>query len=862
MKKHPPTYALRFLRWFCREDYLEEIEGDLTELFERQCGQTPRRANWAFCWRVLRYFRPGFIRSFASNPLIHTGMLRHNFLITFRSFLRNKSSFLINLSGLSSGLACALLIYLWVSDELGVDKFHDNDKYLYQVFENLKSDGGIRTLFETSGPMAEFLKVEMPEVEYATAVGPATWAGFSNFTLSIGEKNIKAAGQYAGKDYFNIFSYELTHGEKSQVLADKNAIVLSEKLAMALFQTTEGIIGKPVTFQHEREFIVSGIFKGVPANSSAQFDFVLSFETLKDGKPWVDNWESTGPLVYATLKEGTDIRQFNDKFIKTVKSRFGEELTRHPFLYPYSDIYLHGTFKDGVLIGGRIEYVWLFSVIAIFILLIACINFMNLSTAKASRRMTEIGIKKVVGSGRKALIIQYMGESLLMALFSLVSSLFIVSLFLPQFNQITGKQLSLDFDGSLMLWASAITCFSGIAAGSYPALYLSSFRPISILKGRLSASAGEIWVRKGLVVFQFAISIILIVSVGVVYKQIEFLQRQNLGYNKENIIWFNIEGKLKGNANPFLSEAQKIPGVVRAAATAHGMVGHNWSMQGIDWEGRNPDDRTTFQIAGVDYDFIETIGIEIKEGRSFSRDFGTEGDKIIFNEAAIEAMNLADPVGKTVRGFMGEKEIIGVAKNFHFESFHTEVKPLFFVLLPDGINKIMVKMEAGKEKETIARLTSLYESLNPGFVFDYNFLDATYQAQYVAEQRVSLLSQYFAGLAILIPCLGLLALAAFTAERRTKEIGIRKILGASAWGIVRLLSADFTKMVLAAILIALPVSYLVAHRWLEGFAYKIDLAWWFFAGAALMTLLIAWLTVAFQTLKAASINPTECLRDE
>ena len=789
-------------------------------------------------------------------------MFKHNIIISFRNFNRYKTSFFINLIGLSSGLACTFLIYLWVMDELAVDKFHEKDSQLFQVMENLKLDEGIRTSSETSGPVANFLKEEMPEVEYTAAVAPPSWPGFDNFTLSVDEKSVRAAGQYVGKDYFNIFSYELKKGNKDQVLLDKNSIVLSEGLAMKLFKSTEGIIGKSVALQNEREFIISGIFKNIPARSSTQFDFVMSFEILKDLQHWVNEWGNTGPKVYVILKEDTDIKHFNNKFAAFLTKKFGDNIIRTAFLQKFSDNYLFGTYENGVQSGGRIEYVRLFSIIAIFTLLIACINFINLSTAKVSRRLKEIGIKKVVGAGRKSLVFQHIGESILMTCFSLILATIIVLLFLPQFNQITGKQLTINIDHNLILSVLVITLLTGILAGSYPAFYLSGFKPIGILKGGLSASSWEIWARKGLIVFQFTLSILLIVCVWVVYRQIDFVQRQNLGYDRENVIWFNVEGKLKEHTDTFLSEAKKIPGVINVAATAHRMVAHSWATIGLEWEGGSPDNQITFQIAGVDYGFIEMMGVEIKEGRSFSRDFGNDYEKIIFNEAAIEAMRLIDPVGQTVKTGMGEKEIIGIAKNFHFESFHKELKPLFFILLKDGINKVMAKIETGKEKEALAELRSFYESYNPGFVFDYQFLDDNYKELYVAEQRVSTLSRYFAGIAILISCLGLFGLAAFTAERRKKEIGLRKAMGSSVFGIVRLLSGDFTKMVGVAIVIALPVSYFVSKSWLGEFAYKIDLRWWYFAGAGLTALVIAWLTVGIQTIKAARVNPTACLKDE
>ncbi len=860
-KPTPPKRPLKFLRWFCREDYIEEIEGDLIEMFERQHEISPARARRKFIWSVIRYFRPEFIKPFRSNYHQNTmTMFRHNFLLSYRTFKRYKTTFFINLMGLSTSLAGALLIYLWVHDELNTDKFHEMDERLYQVMEHMKHDNKTYTHGETSGPMAEVLIEEMPEVEYAAAVAPTHWPGFDSFTLSVGETNIRATGQYAGEDYFNIFSYRLMYGDKDHVLSDKNSIVISEQVAMNLFNTTEGLIGKAVEFQHERDFLISGVFRQVPANSSVQFDFVLSFETFKDIKPWVNSWGSTGPFIYAVVKEETDIGQFNRKF-PTIVQRITGDSARYPFLKSYSENYLFNTYENGVQTGGRIEYVRLFTIIAIFILLIACINFMNLSTARASRRLKEIGIKKVVGSGRGELIFQYMGESMLMAFASLIIAMLVVVLLLPQFNEITGKQLTLVFDRSLILAAMSITLVTGIAAGSYPALYLSGFRPIRILKGSQKAPLSAVRARKGLVVFQFTLSVILMVGIWVVYQQIEFVQGRHLGYEIDNVIYFNAEGRSKENMETFLSEMKRIPGVINASSTAHRMVGHNWSVGGVEWEGKDPDNMIGFQVASVNYDFLETLGFELKEGRSFSRDFADDTQKIIFNETAIEAMGLSDPIGKTVR-FMGSKEIIGVVKDFHYESLHEKLTPFFFIIIPGSDNKVMARIEAGKERETLDRLQDFYAIHNPGFPFDYKFLDDDYEAQYTAEQRVASLSQYFTGLAILISCLGLFGLAAFTAERRTKEIGIRKILGAGNFSVVRLLSANFTKMVLVAITIALPVSYFIAQKWLEGFAFRIELEWWYFAGSGLIALLIAWFTVGLQTVKAANVNPVDCLKDE
>ena len=790
-------------------------------------------------------------------------MLRHNLLLIFRSFLKSKGTFFINLIGLSTGLACVLLIFLWVRDELGVDKFHAKDSSLVEVVEVYANADRPGVNNNTAGILAEVLAEEMPDVEFAVAsrIRP------EKRTIQVGDNFVKAILQFASKDFFNLFSYELIEGDREQVLADKSSAVISEKLAMALFNTTDNVVGKMIDIPQYKQFRVSGIFKGPPTNSTAQFDFVLSFEEYKDLDPNLANWNFNKVNTYLALREGVDVERFNDKIARFMDGKREEALTRDLTLSirPYSDAYLYSykQYENGKPNGGRIDYVWLFSTIGIFILIIACINFMNLSTAKAAGRMKEVGVKKAIGAGRETLVIQYLGESVLMAFMSLALALLIVLALLPQFNIVTGKELSLSLDWRTFLAISGISMFAGILAGSYPALYLSNFKPALILKGKLDRSTGEVWARKGLVVFQFAISLVLIVSVVVVYQQIEFVQSQNLGYDKENILYFEIEGKTAQNLETFLSELRQVSGVIDASSIGHTVVGGSQNTFSIDdWEGKDPGTQVPFETRAVNYGMIELLGVEMKEGRTFSPDYGTEDSKIIFNEKAIAVMGLENPVGKEI-SIQGTKlEIIGVAKDFHFASLHDEINPLFFVLRPAWTRKIMAKIEAGKIQETVAKLEQFYLGFNSGIPFEYNFLDEEYQAQYVAEQRVSFLSRYFAGIAILISCLGLFGLSAFTAERRIKEIGIRKVLGSSEWKVIQLLSGDFAKMVLVAIVIALPLSYFLTSNWLDSFAYKIDLEWWYFIGAGLLTMIIALMTVSFQSVKAALMNPVESLRSE
>jgi len=847
VKPSPPNRPLRFLRWFCREDYLEEIEGDLVEVFEKQYESSPRTARWWFTSNVIRYFRPEFVKSFASGYSPNTiAMFRHNFLLTYRIFKRYKSSFFINLTGLSVGLASALLIFLWVNDELKIDKFHEKDDQLYQVYHNVHRSDGITTMGNTSYHFFKDLKEEMPEVEYAVAVMYRR-----EFTLSFENINIKATGQYVSEDFFNVFSFRLTHGDKDQVLNDHSSIILSSELAMNLFGTTKSVLGKFVEFQHGKLYSVSGIFEDVPSNSSEQFDFLLPLEEGSGG----------GIRTYIVLREGTKIDLFNDK-IADFKQRKDAPMRINYFLKHYSDYYLYNIYKNGKQAGGRIENVRLFSAIAVLIIVIASINFMNLSTARASRRSREVGIKKAVGAGRRSLIFQYLGESVFMAFSSLLVAIITVLVLLPHFNTLTGKQLALDADLNLISSILIITLLTGLVAGSYSALYLSGFKPATVLKGGLTNSSGGQWARRGLVVFQFALSVILIVSVIVVFKQIEYVQTKNLGYDRENILYFDMEGKVAESPGSFLSEVKNIPGVVTASSLDHSMSGWYRATSDVQWVGKDPDTHIGWEIFLINYDLIETLGMEMAEGRSFSRDFVSDSSRIIVNETAINLMKFTDPVGESVKFGSHEYEIVGVVNDFHYTSLRYKLVPVVMFLTPNITGKIMARIEAGREPETIKQLEALHQSYNPGFVMDYKFQEHNYQALYKAEELVATLSRYFAGIAVLVSCLGLLGLAAFTADRRLKEMGIRKILGAGNFSIIRLLSDDFTRIVLVAIVIALPVSYFMTAKWLEGFAFRIELEWWFFVIAGLAALLIAWLTVGVQTIKAAHMNPVECLRDE
>lgn len=790
-------------------------------------------------------------------------MFKNYIKIAWRNLIKDSQFTFLNVVGLSTGLACTLLIYLWVSDEWKMDRFNKKDGQLYQVMENRKQASGIWTAQTTSGLMADALANDMPEVQYAVNT-----ASENDVILSVdNEKNIRADGLYAGKDFFKVFSYDLLQGDSNQVLVGRNSIALSDDMATRLFGSTVNVIGKSIEFQHEpHPYTVTGIFRKPDNHSSEQFDFLLTDDLLKDKEPGFQDWGSTFPHTYVILRPGVSVTAFNQKLANYLKKKTNNEiLYRTPFITKFSEAYLYGRYEDGKQVGGRIEYVRLFSIIAGVILLIACINFMNLSTAKATGRAKEVGIKKVVGAGRFTLVLQYFGESLLMAFASLLVALLLVALVLPAFNGITGKQLTLNHPGfGLILWTLVILLVTGLLAGSYPALYLSGFKPAMVLKGKLKTATSEIFVRKGLVVFQFSLSVILIISVMVVYRQIHFIQTKKLGYDRDNVLAFYKEGKLSDplQQESFLNAVRNIPGIVQASCIGHSLAGHSGGTNGVVWAGKDPNDMTEFEVMNVDYDFQDVLNIAMKEGRPYSREYVADTNKIIFNEAAVEFMGMTSPIGKKVTIWGKDLEIVGVMKDFNFQSLHEKIKPLFARLSPKDAYRFMLKIKPGKETAAIDQLEQVYKRYNPGFPLNASFLDESYQRLYAAENRVSVLSRCFAGLAILISCLGLFGLAAFNIQRRSREIGIRKVLGASVGRLVLLLSRDYLKLIGFSLLIAFPVAWWMTGNWLQSFVYHIQRGWGIFLLAGFVVILLTFLTISFQSIKAAVVNPSRSLKSE
>lgn len=783
-------------------------------------------------------------------------MLTNYLKTAFRGFRRQKSSFFINVAGLSIGLACSFIIFLWVIDEMNVDQYHEDSERIVQVMEHQNYSDDVMTTMSTPGILARTLKEEVPEFEYTSTY---TWTNDYLFTKD--NQSFRETGLYVENDYFHILSIDLIYGNRDELLTNPNSVVLSEYMAEKYFGERNPV-GEGITLDNDQELTVTGVFRDMPNNSTFQYACLLRYDDWLEENDWANQWGNNGPRTIAKLVPGASIPDLNEKIEGFVKAK-NEGSHVDLFVYPFAQRYLYGQFENKQVIGGRIEYVRLFTIVAIFILLIACINFMNLSTAKAAKRSKEVGIRKSIGASQGSLIGQFIGESMIISFFSLFVSILLVELVLPVFNNLTEKAISVDYtDPVLLAIFFGTVIITGLVSGSYPAFYLSSMEAVKTLKGSLKSSRKEVFARKGLVVFQFSLSIILIVSTLIIYRQIQFTQNKNLGYNKENLIYFTTDDQIGEQWTTFKEQISNVPGVVTISRTSHTFLNQNNNTMGLDWEGKDPDTRILFENIAMDYGLIETMGVEIIEGRTFSKDFGADTSKIIFNESAIKIMGLENPIGQVIDLWGDEREIIGVAKDFHFQSFRTEVNPLFFRLEPEFGWRAFVRIESANITNTLAQIEDIYKSFNANYPFDYNFMDEQYASLYRGEMRVGALARYFSIIAIFISCLGLFGLSAFTAEQRSKEIGVRKVLGATVRSLVLLLSGDFTKLVLISIAISIPVSWWLMQQWMADFAYSSGIEWWVFGLAGIAALVIAWLTVSWQSIKAALMNPVKSLKSD
>jgi len=791
-------------------------------------------------------------------------MFQNYLKIALRHLSAHRGHSAINIAGLALGLTCSLLIYLWVADERGIDHFHQNGDRLYTLYTQMFFDGKKVAGYGTPGPLPTELERRLPEVEAAS--------GFSYNSINTfraGNKTIKEEGNAASPAFFRMFSYPLLAGSATEALAMHESIAISASMATAFWGSPAAAIGQTIRYENKKDLTVKAVYADIPATSSWHFDFLLNWDYYIHETGWMLDMGNLGPSTYVLLKKGTDpaafarkITHFYDLYAdpnskKETRSMLGME--------PYRDVYLHGHFEEHHLSGGRIEYVELFSLVAIAILLIACINFMNLTTARSLRRAKEIGVRKVMGAVRGLLIRQFIGEAMLMSLVSAALALLLTAILLPAFNELTAKHIA--FPGyNPSFWAAflGLALLTGVLSGSYPALYLSSFSPIRVLKGATPAGGRSGLFRKVLVVFQFVLSIVLIVSTLLIARQVRYVQDVNLGYDRENLLYVPIEGDLMPKKDVFIQEALRSPGISRVSMISQSPTNIENGTINVQWEGKDPNATPMFTQAAVGYDFTRTMGLQIASGRDFSRSFPTDSDSYLINEAAAKIIGYKDLVGRSLSQWGRQGKIIGVLKDFHYMSLHTEIKPIIFRL---GYREnyffwFLVRTQPGKTREALTSLRSLCGQLNPAFPFSYLFSDEEYAKQYANEALEGKLAIVFSLLAVLISCLGLLGLSVFAAEQRTREISIRKVLGASVASLFGLVSGEFLALVGLACAMAIPLSWWAMHSWLQHFAYRTPISWWVFALAGLAAVLVALATISYQALRVARANPARTLRAE
>jgi len=881
----PPRWPRYVLHWFCAPHLVDELEDDLNELFlqrVRTIGE--RRARHRYVRDALSLLRPSLMKRKPSNQpsiaSLHSTMLQNYFKIAWRHLAHNKSFSAINITGLALGLATCLLIGLFILDELSYDRYNAKADRTVRVFFRGSMQGGKINEAHVMPPVAQALKADYPEVEEATRLRTAG-APF----VSYGDKTFRdGAIAYADSNLFRVFTLPLLQGDPQTALVRPNTVVITEAMAHKYFGD-ESPIGKVLTIKSwNASYQVTGVMQEVPANSHFHFDLFISMASLADAKS--PSWMTSEFFTYLVLPNGYDYKQLEAKLPQAVEKYIGPQLqvamgmnmkqfrqsgnSIGLYLQPLTDIHLHANFAYDLTPPGDIRYIYIFGAIAVFMLLIACINFMNLSTAGATKRAREVGIRKVMGSVKSALVNQFLIESTLLTLIALVLAIGLVYLLLPVFNDLAGKALSLSVLKTpwLVPGLVGLTLLVGVLAGSYPAFFLSSFKPVSVLKGgKLTVGARSLGLRSSLVVFQFFISISLMVCTMVVYQQLSYIQNKKLGYNKEQVLVLPETWLLGNKEEVFRNELAQDPRVVNVSVSGFLPAGPSNSNNFFVYPETKSNQLVKTIRYDVDYDYIPVLGMQLGAGRNFSKAYGTDSTGVILNETAAHTLGWDDKaLGHTIshtdnEGHKKTYQIIGVVKDFHFRSLHEPISPLVMVLSPNSgtvIAKVKTKDIAG----LLASLTQKWNKLSTEAPFTYAFLDERFNDTYRAEQKTGRILSVFAGLTIFVACLGLFGLATFTAEQRTKEIGVRKVLGASVGSIIGLLSREFLKLVLIAILIATPIAWYAMNRWLQDFAYKISIEWWVFVLVGVIAVGIALLTVSFQSIKAALMNPVKSLRAE
>jgi len=851
--KKSPRIAEWILKIMLRRNEQCEKLGDFEEGFqyERQKKGTKRAQLWY--WSQTFKAIPFSVKNFVYWSL---EMLKNYLKIALRHIKRHKAYSFINITGLAVGITCSVLMLMWVQDELSFDRFHQNAAELHRI---LLDPQEAATTHEAVSPpiLARKMKEEFPEVVNATRITPHGQMLFTFEDKSFNDQR----GLLADPSFFEMFDFPFIQGDPSSALTELNSIVLTQKVANKFFGDDDPL-GKTITVNNNKDFTVTGVIDDVPANSHLQFDFVRPFKLFGESGRDLDSWGDVSFYTYVQLQGGASVQAVNNK-LKEMVERDDPGHNMY-YLQPLIRIHLHSNFNFDFASHGNVIYIYIFAAAALFILLIACINFMNLATARSAIRAKEVGMRKVIGAHKSDIIKQFYGESILSSLFSLAIAFVLILLLLPAFNNLSGKELSfsLSENTELILVLLIIGIFTGILSGSYPALFLSAFRPIAIFRGAFRSGVRGAGFRKILVVTQFSLTIILIIGTLVVHRQLSHIRGTNLGYDKEHVVVFAQRGEMRKNSDTVKTELLRNPDIFSVTFSSSLPTHIGSGTSGAWWEGKEQGIRVQMQINSVDYDYMDTMRMEMVQGRFFSRDHPSDNKAFVLNEAAVKATGMESPLGKGFRAFGIEGPIIGVIKDFHYKSLHTKIEPLILLIAPQAYYHATVRVNGENLKSALASVEESWKKFAPGFPFEFSFLDDRIDNLYRAEQRMGKVFNSFTVLAIFIACLGLFGMASFNAERRTKEIGIRKVLGASIPNILILLSKESTWLILISNIIAWPVAYLIMHQWLQNFAYRTNIELWIFFASALAALLLALLTICLQSIKAALTNPADSLRYE
>lgn len=869
-RRQPPKWINRVLDWYCREEYANEIRGDLLELYARWLNKGKFKADLRYALNVLLFMRMYNSRINAGQNSNQIAMFKNYFKIGYRNLLRNKAYSAINISGLTVGMAITIFIGLWIKAELSYNKSYDHYDRIAQVLQHKTYNGDTRTQISIPFPLGE---------ELATTYGnDFKYVVMSDWTydhiLSQEKTKVIQKGSYMDVQAPHLLSLEMIKGSRDGLL-DPNSILLSETTAKALFGDADPL-SQVMEIDNDQKVEVTGVYADLPSNSSfSDLHFIAPWELYVSSYDWVRSakerqaWDENSYQLFVQLADLAQLSDVSEK-IKSVKydhlNDYEKSFKPEIFLHPMSDWYLHSNWENGVKTGGLIQYVWLFGIIGVFVLVLACVNFMNLSTARSEKRAKEVGIRKAMGTIKGQLVQQFLCESFFVVLLAFLLSMVLVAVISPFASNMVGYPIELPLTNTYF-WSlsGAFILFTGVLAGSYPALYLSSLKPIKALKGTFKAGPSAVLFRRALVVFQFSVSVLLIIGTIVVFNQIEYSKNRPLGYDKNGIISMELStSDFEGKYNLLRNELISSGGIVDMTESSSPMTEVQNSGGGFSWQGKDPNFRTNFSIIYITHDYGNTVGWEMLEGRDFSREISSDSTAYILNEAAVDYMGITNPVGQSMKRGKGEHKILGVVKNMLMESPFKSVTPTVYMMgYDDYANYMTLKLNPEQSISTsIDQIEDVLGEIAPRVPFNPVFADIEYSKKFAAEERVANLAGTFSMLAIFISCLGLFGLASFVAEQRTKEIGIRKVLGATVLNLWQMLSWEFVVLVLVSCIIASPIAYYGLSSWLDSYEYRIDVSGWFFIAAAIGALAITLATVSFQSIRAARMNPVKSLRAE